>query len=333
MTDLAPEPIAKQKPWWIKPLKLVLLLIVLAFVAKVLLTQWQKIAANDIPVVIRPLPLIGAAVMLMSVAVVQAISYRTLLGAYAGAPAWRAMPTIGWVPPMGKYIPGGAVVAAVAMLRRLKIPVPVAVAVVLVQDGLCQLAGMIFSTPLLWWQPVSERVPWAKYAAAPLILAAAVCLWPKVFAFLVNTLLRLIRRPPLPRTPPMAKYIVPLACAFGQWVLHGAALGFIVQSVTGQSPWPHFLLLMSFAALSQTIGYFVIFAPGGLGPREVILLACLTPLLDRLGGLGPLAAVIVPIRAVAQVFVDLLMGSIGLGFARLNRADENIDPPPATPVV
>ena len=311
MTDLAPEPILqpKRKPRWLAPLKITLLSVVLAFVGWALWKNWQKLAASDTPIHIRPLPLLGTLVMLMAVAVVQAVSYRTLLGAFATAPAWRAMPTIAWVPPMGKYIPGGAVVAAVAMLRRLNIAVPVAVAVVLVQDGLAQLAGLIFSAPLLWWQPVSDRVPWAKWLAGPAIIAALVCLWPRVFAFLINTALRVLKRPPLPRTPAMAKYAVPMACAFFQWVLHGAALGFIVQSVTGVPPWPHFLLMMSFAALSQTIGYFVIFAPGGLGPREAVLLACLTPLV------GPLAAVIVPIRAIAQVVVDLTMGAIGLGVA------------------
>ena len=322
MTDLRQlTPLLKRRV--VPVLKLLLLLLVLALVAKELVTQWRTIAANDIPIVIRPWPLVGAAALLMSVAVIQAISYRTLLGAYATAPAWRAMPTIGWVPPMGKYIPGGAVVAAVAMLRRLNIAVPVAVAVVLVQDGLAQLAGLIVSAPLLWWQPVSERFPWAKYAAFPLIALAAVCLWPPIFAWLINTFLGKIKRPPLPRTPPMRQYGVPLACAFGQWILHGAALGFIVQSVTGQSPWPHFGLLMCFAALSQTAGYLAFFAPGGMGVREYVLLPCLIALV------GPLAAVIVPIRAVSQVLIDLLMGTIGLGLARATRSSREAAAPPA----
>ncbi len=320
MTDLAPEPILepKRKPLWLTLVKLSLLVLVLALVGRVLWRQWQQIAASDTPVQIRPWPLVGTFVMLIAVAMIQAVSYRTLLGAFATAPAWRAMPTIAWVPPMGKYIPGGAVVAAVAMLRRLHIPVPVAVAVVLVQDGLAQLAGLIFSVPLLWWQPVSDRVPWAKILAMPAIAAAALCLWPTIFAFLINTLLRLLKKPPLPRTPAAREYSIPMACAFGQWVLHGAGLGFILHSVTGVSPLTsasEFLLLMSFAALSQTLGYLAFFAPGGLGVREAVLLACLTPLV------GPLAAVIVPIRAIAQVVVDLTMGAIGLGVAARRATD------------
>ncbi|MDB5326870.1 MAG: hypothetical protein JWM57_2439 [Phycisphaerales bacterium] len=327
MTDFAPVPIVPaplKKRGWLAYLKLALLVLVLALVTRVLIKQWRQIADTGLDVHVQLLPLVGTALMLMAVAVIQAISYRTLLGAYATAPAWRAMPTIAWVPPMGKYIPGGAVVAAVAMLRRLSIPVGVAVAVVLVQDGLAQLAGLIVSAPLLWWQPVAERVPWAKWLAFPAIIAAVVCLWPSVFAAIINALLKFLKRSPLPRTPAMAKYLVPMLCAFFQWVLHGAALGFIVQSVTGHSPWGHFPLLMSFAALSQTLGYLAFFAPGGLGVREAVLLACLTPL----SGVGPLAAVIVPIRAVSQVLIDLLMGTIGLSLARATRAARTVDSSP-----
>ena len=315
MTDLAPEPIAapvtRPKRRWIAVIKIILLLLVVTLVLRLLIKQWRDIAASGITVHIRVLPLVGTAAMLAAVAVIQAISYRALLAAFATAPAWRAMPTIAWVPPMGKYVPGGAVVAAVAMLRRLKIPVPVAVAVVLVQDGLAQLAGLIVSTPLLWWRPVVERAPWARYLAGPVIVAAAVCLWPPVFAWLINALLKKVKRPPLPRTPPMRSYALPMACAFGQWVLHGAGLGFIVQSVTGVPPWPHFGLFMCFAALSQTLGYLAFFAPGGMGVREAVLLPCLTVLV------GPLAAVVVPIRAIAQVVIDLSMGGIGLAAVRL----------------
>ena len=319
MTDLRHlTPLLKRRV--VPVLKLVLLLLVLALVARVLMKQWRQIADSGIDVHVHPLPLLGTAFMLIAVAVIQAVSYRTLLGAYASPPAWRAMPTIAWVPPMAKYIPGGAVVGAVAMLRQLSIPVGVAVAVVLVQDGLAQLAGLIFSTPLLWWQPVIDRFPWAfpwaQWLAVPAILAAIVCLWPRVFARVINTLLRWLKRPSLPRTPPVTAYALPMACAFGQWFLHGAALAFIVQSVTGQPQWSRFLLMMSFAALSQTLGYLAFFAPGGLGVREAVLLACLTPL----AGVGPLAAVIVPIRAVSQVLIDLLMGTIGLSLSRPTRA-------------
>lgn len=301
-------------------LKLLLLLLVLALVTRVLLKQWRQIADANIDVHIRPLPLVGTALMLMAVAVVQAIGYRTLLGAYATAPPWRQMLPVAWVPPMGKYVPGKvvALMAAMAMLRRYGVAAAVAVSVVLALDGMATVAGLIVSSPLLWWPPVAGRLPWARFVAVPAIAAAVVCLWPAVFSRLVNTALRWMNRAPLPPTPSLTKYAVPLACAFGQWLLHGAALGLIVQSVTGRTPWSHFPLMMGFAALSQTLGYLALFAPGGLGVREAVLLACLTPL----PGVGPLAAVIVPIRAVAQVLIDLLMGAIGLALMR----DRN-DPP------
>jgi hypothetical protein len=327
MTDLATDlptlqPPAKRRRW-VSLVKTLLLLLVLAAVGYALWQQWRRIGEQNIPITIRPLPLIGALLSLVGVATVQAISYRTLLGAYASPPRWRTMPTIAWVPPIGKYIPGGAVFAAVAMLRRFAVPAAVAVAVVLVQDGLAVLAGLITGAPLLLWQPVREKVPWGWVVAIPAIVAGAVCLWPGVFGRLINLLLRKLKREPLQKMPSAAHYIVPLLCAFAQWVLAGACLLLLIDSVTGHLHWRQFPLLVSFAALSQTIGYLVLFAPGGMGVREAILLVCLPPL----PGVGPLAAVIVPIRAVAQIVVDLSLAAIGLIALRNNTGRPTIGRP------
>jgi uncharacterized membrane protein YbhN (UPF0104 family) len=150
------------------------------------------------------------------------------------------------------------------------------------------------------------------------VIGGIVCLYPSIFGRLVNFLLRKLKKQPLPKMPPLRAYIVPVLCAFGQWVLAGISLLWMVQSVTGELRLRDLPILISFAALSQTIGYLALFAPGGIGVREAILLAGLTPLL---GPLGALAAIIVPIRAVAQILVDSLLAIVGLCvLRRLNRA-------------
>jgi uncharacterized membrane protein YbhN (UPF0104 family) len=96
----------------------------------------------------------------------------------------------------------------------------------------------------------------------------------------------------------------------------------MVESITDQDQWHRFPLFISFAALSQTIGYLALFAPGGIGVREAILLAGLTPLV------GPLVGLIVPLRALSQIVVDVMLACIGLGIlARLKSSPGTI---PAT---
>ncbi len=290
--------------------KIALLLAVFALVGYALWTQWQKIDFSQ--VTIRPLPLALSLLALVGVSTVQMISYRVLLGAYAHAPTWRQMLAVAWVPPIGKYVPGkvAAILAAMSILRRFAIPTAVAVSVVLVLDGLAVIAGLITGAPILLTEPVQRVAPWAWVVCIPVVAFGIVCLWPSVFGGLVNLLLRKLKKQPLPKMPPASRYAVPVCCAFAQWVLAGVSLMWMVESVTGTPAWSHLPILISFAALSQTIGYLALFAPGGIGVREAILLAGLTPLL------GPLAAIVVPIRAAAQIIVDLTLALIGLAILK-----------------
>ncbi len=289
-------------------IKAALLIATFWYVGKSLAHQWSEIRASQIQITIRPLPLIFSLLGLVAVSTVQMISYRTLLGAYAHAPTWRQMLSVAWVPPLGKYIPGkvAALLAAMSMLRRFHIPAAVAVSVVLVLDGLAVIAGLITGTPLLYWKPIRDIAPWAAYISIPVLVLGIICLWPSVFGRLVNFLLRKLKKQPLSKMPPVTQYLIPVICAFAQWVLAGLSLMWMVESVTGDLKINQLPLIISFAALSQTIGYLVLFAPGGLGPREAILLAALTPLV------GPFAAIIVPIRAIAQIVIDVVLAVIGL---------------------
>ena len=310
MTDIAPPlPIEPETPRTKRAIvfrfiKIALVLTIFTLVIYALRSEWRKIDFTK--VALHPIALTLGVAALFAVEFAQMISYRTLLGAYATPPRWRSMPTIAWIPPLGKYIPGAAVPAAVSMLRRFDIPIGAAVSVVLVLDGLAVLAGLITGAPLLLWQPIRERSPHAWILAIPVILIGMIGLWPTVFGWMVNIALRKLRRPPLPKLPTPRQYLVPLICAFVQWIFAGMALLWLVQGVTGIAMWRQFPILMAFAALSQTLGYLMVFAPGGLGVREAVLLVGLTPLI------GPVAALVVPMRAIAQIFVDVLSAFIGL---------------------
>jgi len=293
--------------------KAVLLVLVFALVGYAVYRQWKLIDFST--VTIRPIPLLLSFVALVAVSTVQMISYRTLLGAYAHAPRWLDMLAVAWVPPLGKYVPGkvAALLAAMSMLRRFAIPMGVAVAVVLVLDGLAVIAGLITGAPLLFWEPVRRAAPWAWVVCIPVVVGGIVALYPAIFGRLINVALRKLKKEPLPRMPPVSEYLIPVACAFAQWVFAGLSLMWIVQAVTGDPHYAQLPLFISFAALSQTIGYLALFAPGGIGVREAILLAGLQPVV------GPLVAIIVPIRAIAQIAVDLTLALLGLLLLRRRR--------------
>jgi len=102
------------------------------------------------------------------------------------------------------------------------------------------------------------------------------------------------------------------------WALQGLSLGMILSAVdeTGfaMTAWP---LWTGAMALSTSLGFAVLFAPGGLGVREGILLA----VLNSQPGMSPPAAVAVTVLSRVVSFVAELVVSTVL-FMTIRRSGE-----------
>jgi hypothetical protein len=71
-------------------------------------------------------------------------------------------------------------------LRRFKVPGPIALAVVLVMDGLAVLTGLITGSPLLLWGPVRKILPTGWLWCGIVVIVGIVCLHPRVYGRLLN---------------------------------------------------------------------------------------------------------------------------------------------------
>jgi uncharacterized membrane protein YbhN (UPF0104 family) len=296
-------------------IKWLLFIIVLAFVVHALKNQFVKIDWSTVR--FRGLPLVGAFLCLIAVPPVQLLSYRTLLGAYAHTPPLRVMAAVAWIPPLGKYVPGkvASLAGAVLILRRFKIPAAVALSVVIVMDGLAVVSGLITGSPLL-----RTVMPKGEVACAVVIAMGVVCLHPAVFGRLLNFALRRLGRAPLDHMPDVRHYLIPVICAFAQWVLAGLALWLIVRSVAQVSPdrIPGFVCV---AGLAYTISYLALFAPGGLGPREFIFQKAIEPMVVP----AAMSAVAVVIMRIVQTITELIAALVGVLILRQLAREQQID--------
>ena len=322
MTDTSIEtrqPTTAHRGRLVAILKAVVLFVVLAFVGWALVGQFKRIDWATIE--FRAAPVVVATLLLVGVSTVQMISYRSLLGAYAAPPPWRAMAAVAWIPPLGKYVPGkvGALVGAIYMLRRFGVPAAAAVSVVLVLDGLAVIAGLICGAPILAWEPVRRVLPGGWIYAAVLIAGGLTVLHPSVFGRLANFCLRRLGRAPLAKLPDLSHYAVPVLCAFAQWLLAGLALWWMTRSVS-DVPARSIGLFISIAALAMTVSYLALFAPGGLGVREAIYLGALA----AIPGVGAKGAIVVALMRLAQTLVEL--GLAGLGWMLLHRSGAGSEP-------
>jgi glycosyltransferase 2 family protein len=60
------------------------------------------------------------------------------------------------------------------------------------------------------------------------------------------------------------------------WFMHGLSLGCIVIATGGEASWSNSLMWMGVVSGATAIGFLVLFAPGGLGVREGLIIAALS---------------------------------------------------------
>jgi hypothetical protein len=251
-----------------------------------------------------------AGLCLVGVNVVQMARYRSLLVAYGASPTWRQMAAIAWIPPLGKYVPGSvwALGAAIAMLRRFGVNVVVAVSVVIMVDAFSEIVGLVIAVPLLMRAPIRDVFPAGQWLGPLFLLIGVVAMSPPIFNRLLAFALRLFRRPPLDHLPSWGEYVVPVLTALAQWLLAGGALWCMTRGVTPIRPGLYVQFTM-IAACALAVGYLFFIAPAGMGPRELIFVTLLPPLLQD-APVGTVAIVTIAMRLL-QVVVELVLAAFG----------------------
>jgi hypothetical protein len=259
---------------------------------------------------------LGAGASIALVTITQIAAYRLLLAAYGPTLTWPQAATLSWVPGLAKYIPGKVVAigGTVYLLRRYKISAAVALSVALMGDAVAVLTGLIVGAPMLLTPEARAKLPGGVVWCVLMIVTALVCLYPPIFTRLVNIALRKLKRPELTATPKLQYYLLPILAGFAQWICWGVALWFTARSIgyVDAIVIPRFIVI---AALANTIAYLVIFAPGGIGFREIFLFLGLDPIIGHANA----AIVVVAIRLI-QTLVETVLA--GLGMLILKRMDK-----------
>lgn len=291
--------------------KWAIFLAVLFFVGRALAKQFAAISWSDVHFSV--LFVVLSIVCTLAAKAFHCLTYRLLLVRFCRPPKWLPMMTIAWLPEIGKYIPGKAasILGAVWLLRRYKVPGPIAVSTVYVMNSLWVVIGLLIAVPLILWQPLHSNLPmvWLWYPA--LVLVGLICIHPKVFGSVGNFLLRKMGYGTMQALPRMRHYAGPAAVMLIQWVFLGLGLWCIANSFRG-TPVTQVPFYVSALALAGTIGFLAIFAPGRLGIQEGLLLLILGPSI----GAASAAILVVAVRLV-HILVDVMLAALGLMIFRL----------------
>jgi hypothetical protein len=134
-----------------------------------------------------------------------------------------------------------------------------------------------------------------------------------VLTRLVDFGLRLVRRPAVERAISWQGILAASGWSVVSWVSYGTSVWVLAVAV-GAPAGESLPLCLGGMALAMTVGFLVVVAPSGIGVREAVIVASLSPVLDRSEALAVAllarlvftvadlvaAAVVVPVRVRAS---------------------------------
>ena len=250
-----------------------------------------------------------------------------MAGAWAMMLAWRALladlgsplpvattARITFVSQLAKYVPGAvwSFAAHVELGYDHYVPRRRGAASVVMALAVTVAVGLAIAALAL---PLASAAAARHYlwalAALPVI---GVCLCPPVLGALIDRALRIIRLQRLERRPTWRGLAVAAGWTVLGWLLLGLQVWLLLDSMTGRGA-SVLLLAVGGYALACSVALALVVFPNGIGPRELILIAALAPVLDR-----PAALALALLARVATTISDLALGGIALAIGRRARA-------------
>ena len=292
------------RPW----LRAGFIAVIAAFCAYGLVTEWPQTHAalahmNWFSVASAGLAaLAGSGCMLLA--------WRTLLADLGSPLTVKAATRVISISQLGKYLPGAvwAFAAQLELAKDYQVPRRRCATTVVTSLTVTLGVGLVMAAVTLSLTSSAAAAHyWWALAAAPLLMAL---LFPPVLGRVINAVLRLMRRPGLERRPTGTGIAKAAAWTVAGWLLWGFQAWLLLHDVTGKGLG---VLLVSVGAyaLAWSAGTMIVIFPGGIGPRELALMAALAPVATR----GP-ALVVAVLSRLLMTGSDLIWGGAGLLIGR-----------------
>ncbi|HEU5419733.1 MAG TPA: YbhN family protein [Streptosporangiaceae bacterium] len=239
------------------------------------------------------------------------LAWRALLADLGSPLSKRAAARVMSVAQLGKYLPGAvwAFAAQVELAGDYEVPRRRCATTVITSVAVTLGIGLaLAAVTLSLTSSAAAAHYWWALALAPVILIA---LYPPVLGRVIDRVMALIRRPPLGRWPTGRGIARAAAWTTAGWLAWGTQAWLLLRDLTGKGLG---ILLLSIGAyaLAWCAGTMIVIFPGGIGPRELALIAALAPIAPR----GP-ALVVAVLSRVLMTTSDLLWACAGLIIGRV----------------
>jgi uncharacterized membrane protein YbhN (UPF0104 family) len=289
-----------------------LLAAILAFCSYGLVLEWPQV--HPALGLLHWYSICGAVAAAMAGAGCMMLAWRRLLADLGSKLPIPVAARVTFVAQLGKYVPGAvwSFAAHVELGHDFHVPRRRGAASVIIALAVAIGTGLLIAAVSL---PLASPAAARKYllflAAVPLI---AVCLAPPVLHRLLDFALKIIRQEPLEQGVSWRGLAVAMGWTVAGWLLLGLQVWLLLTDVAKDGV--HSVLISVGAyALACSLALLLVVFPGGIGAREVILVATLAPVLPQ----GSALAVALVARVVTTVS-DLTWGGIAFALARHGRS-------------
>jgi uncharacterized membrane protein YbhN (UPF0104 family) len=258
---------------------------------------------------------VGAALAVIVALGCQMLAWRALLTDLGSRLPMPVAVRVNFLGQLAKYVPGAvwSMAAQVSLAQDYRVPKRRSGAASLVSMAITLVVGLVMAGILL---PLASAAALRHYWWVLIFIPVLVFgLWPSVTKFGLDLLLRLVRRPGLERALTLGGVGRAVGWTALAWVFYGLQAWLLVGDIAGKSL--HVLLLAAGGyALAWTVGFLLIPFPGGIGPRELALIAVLSPVMPP----GP-ALVVALMSRVVTTIGDLTWAAVAASVGRKQRRE------------
>jgi len=267
---------------WLWALQGLVTFAVVVFVARAIGRNWGEFRSLHVALTMQPLWIAGAIVAVLATYVMQIESWRRVLGGWRQRIAFAAAARTWSMANLGRYVPGKvwSVAGLVVLAQQAGVQAAPAAASAFVSQAIAVGAGVAVVAATTPRATSALRLVAAGLAA---VATVAVLVWPPTARWLAR-----LASATTPLTPLRLSAVLAAATlAVASWLTYGVAFWLLARGLlaTGAAALPLSVAIGVFA-LGYILGWLALFAPGGVGVRELVLIGLLTPPLGSGGALA-----------------------------------------------
>ncbi|HEU4565212.1 MAG TPA: lysylphosphatidylglycerol synthase transmembrane domain-containing protein [Gemmatimonadaceae bacterium] len=273
------RPVGRSGRHWGTLVKAALTILLVLLAGRTLWRQWSEVRLQHFEIHPSPAWLLASSALVFVAYLILIESWRLALATWGAHVPFGDAARVWFVSNLGKYVPGKIwqITAMGMMLQRRGISLAVAgsAAVIVTIANVLVGLGLVFAlgASALTIPPELRRAA----GVAVLLLGAMLLASPRLVPLASGLISRMSRREAVSLRVPNAAPWLSAVGSLAAWVLYGVAFRLFSVGLIGhaEGSWSAYIAVYS---ASYLIGYLALFAPGGIGVREIALTTALPAL-------------------------------------------------------